>query len=475
MIKKNLLFLCMLVSCTQDLHTSSKSFFRPRDISTDSMLELSLTNYHRYHSLDDSLEDGDLKDRWFSFYAKPLFMQSTNHKKMARYFLPNNNACATLDESGNGTLDSLWFNLISPDGTFYNSNIFLAPERTVAGVLFTMYVNFTKAIWLGINSAAVQVTNNIHLHEYRNQTGTIPGFANAYNAFNNSAWCAGKISCADLKVGGLDDIQFKLGYDVFKLEDGHATIYLVATAPTGKRPNSEYLFEPLVGSKNGSVGVGLDLDAVAAEIRDYELSFMLDFKYRFIFPATERRSFDLCKNGQWSRYLLVVTPDQLLNSQPGINLLTIPVKVTPRSTIDLWAALNLPICNFNIEIGYDFWWRQAEKICKKCPICPGYGIQTLALCGFPLSSASTANITQGASGSNATVTDTTFTYITDADLNLNSAAHPHALSQKLYIDFGYTIKRDCYSALLGLGAAYEFATKNALDQWTVWITTGITF
>lgn len=444
---------------------SSKSFFRPRDISTDSALELSLVNYHRYHNPAE----------WFSFYIKPFFMKSTNKKQLARYFLPNNKTCVTLDESGHGNIDPLWFNLISPNGSFYTSRLSLAPERKVAGILFTLYAYITESIWLGINTAAMHVTNNAHLCETdRTQTGTIPGFENAYQAFNNPAWCAGKISACNLKIGGLDDIQFKLGYDILKNNDGHTSLYLVATAPTGKRPHSKYLFEPLVGSKNGSFGVGLNTEIELCDFKHRACAFILDFKYRYIFGATERRSFDLCNNGDWSRYLLVVTQDQLLNSQPGINLLTVSAHITPRSTIDLWTAINIPICDFNVELGYDFWWRQSEKICKECPIAAGYGIQTLALCSR-ISSASTATICQAAQGSNITVTDATFTAIKDTDLNLNSAAHPQAHSQQLYFDLGYTFNNTCSTPIIGLGASYEFATKNALTQWAIWLTAGLSY
>lgn len=445
---------------------SSKSFFRPRDVSTDSALELSLVNYHRYHSPSGGR---------FSFYVKPFFMKSTNNKDLARYFLPNTNTCVTLDESGHGNLDPLWFNLISPDGSFYTSTLSLAPERRVAGALFTLYAYITPAMWLGINTAAIEVTNNAHLCEAnRTQEGTIPGFENAYQAFNNPAWCAGKISACNLKIGGLDDIQFKLGYDICRNDTGHTTLYAVATAPTGKRPNATYLFEPLVGSKNGSFGAGLNAEVGLCDFRDKSCAFIIDLKYRYIFGAIERRSFDLCNNGDWSRYLLVVTQDQLLDSQPGINLLTIPAHVTPRSIIDLWTAINIPVCDFNIEIGYDFWWRQAEKICKKCPIAAGYGIQTLALCSN-ISSASTATICQAAQGGNATVTDTTFTAITDTDVNLNSAAHPQAHSQKLYLDLGYTFNDICSTPIIALAASYEFKAKNALTQWAIWLTAGFSY
>ncbi len=262
---------------------AEKSCFTPRDISTDSMLELSLINYHRYHSLDTSR---------LSLYAKPFFS--------ATQFL----------------------------------------ERTQAGMIFTAYYFITQSIWLGINSAAMRT----------------------------------KVDTTS--AGGIDDIQFKLGYDLIKIEDSHATVYLVATAPTGKTICACPLTYPYVGSKNGSLGFGINLDAVIGEIGDYEFSWEFDLKYRHTFNP------QLC--------------------------------FKPRNTIDLWTALNFPIYKFNLELGYDYWWQQSRR-------------QTISA------------------------------------------------SQKLYGDLGYVLKENSYSVLLGLGAAYEFATKNALEKWIVWLTCGLDF
>lgn len=293
MIKKSLLLYYTLLLIIQKLYSAESCYwqstmccFTPRDVSTDSMLELALVNYHRYHALEKSK---------ISVYPKPFFIGAQRG------------------------------------------------QRKIAGLLFTGYLNATDSIWLGINTAAM--VTKIH---------------------NSHA-------------GGLDDIQFKLGFDGLRLEDSHATLYLVGTAPTGKKSYTCPLFHPYVGSKNGSLGLGINLDAVVTDLPDDSgFSWEFDLKYRHTF------------NPQFY--------------------------YTPRNTLDLWTALNFPIlqCS-NLEFGYDFWWQQAR-------------------------------------------------------------ARTISASQKIYIDIGYDYKhRDCYALLCALGAAYEFAPKNALTQWQVWITTGITF
>jgi hypothetical protein len=208
--------------------------FVPRDVTTDSMLELSLVNYHRYHS---RAYDTDISAKNpLSLSAKTFFM---------------------------GTKDN------------YAAN---------AGMLFTAYINATPAIWLGINSAAM----------------------------------ASKI--AGEHTGGLDDIQFKVAYDILSIEDCHATGYLVATAPTGKRYSGCPSLQPRVGSRNGSLGFGINIDTVVGDIGDYNFSWLCDLKYRHTF-----------------------NPD---------------CYYAPRNTLDLWTALHFPIYQAQLEIGYDFWWQQ---------------------------------------------------------------------------------------------------------------------
>ncbi len=115
-------FLLLYISGT----LGAQHAFKPRDVSTDSMLELALVNYHRYHALETSN---------VSFYPKPFFIGARHH------------------------------------------------QRTIAGLLLTGYGNLTNAMWLGINAAAM-------VTKMRHKTS-----------------------------GGLDDIQFKLGFDALKLED----------------------------------------------------------------------------------------------------------------------------------------------------------------------------------------------------------------------------------------------------------------
>ncbi len=466
-IQKLLICLFIQFCCGTSFANHSRTFFVPRLLSTDSMYELALTNYHRYHSIPDM-------HAYFSF--TPLFIHSAHGEKLARYFLPHNKHCMTLRENGGGDIDPLWFNLIAKKGELYQSKVCLRPERTVTGGVLTWYFNMSYRWWLGVNTAIVRVKHNLHVKENdRNTRGILPGFENACDAFNNPRWEAGRLPCHEQKRTGVDDVQFKLGYDFYKTPCQHATAYLVGTAPTGSRRTGRALFEPLVGSRHGSVGFGFNGDQSLYACDNKEFNIMADFKYLYVFPGTEIRPFDLTKNGDWSRYLLVVDTCERVNSKPGINFFTVPARVKPQSRIDFWLAAHYRRCNFNFELGYDLWWRQAERIENIAFENERLGIQSLNLCALPVTSSSSAKINQGVTGSRATKDDEKFTKIDRNALNRHSAEQPNVLANRIYGAVGYTFDQECYSLLLGFGSSYEFGSRNLLNQWSVWGKCGLAF
>lgn len=470
---KKLFFLLFVILATPLSYSASKTFFRPRQVSLDSTFQLALTNYDIYH------HNNDCEDSWVNFYAKPFYQRSHDSCDLARYFLPNNNRCIEVRENGTGDVNSLFFNLISPIGTSFDSTVCLRPRRTTFGAVFTFYRELDclcDNLWIDMNFAAMQAQHELRVGVTNNDgAGTLTGFATICDGFNNPAFTAGRLSCCKLKRSGVDDIQFRIGYNWLECENYHVSPYLVVVAPTGKRPCSKYLFEPLVGSKHAALGFGINADYGVYECEDHTLTLMGDFKYLYAFKARERRSFDLSANGDWSRYLLVAPTTTPVATIPGINLFTVGAQVTPRSMVDLWTGLHYEWCNWNFEIGYNFWWRQAEKVCIKCPLASDFGILDLAgICSGTALSASTATISQ--SIANSAASNTTFTTLSTSLLNQNSAAHPRSLTNKIYASAGYNADVWCYPVLLGLNGSYEFShNRNALEQWAVWGTLGINF
>jgi hypothetical protein len=471
------LLLILLLGYCFNLLGQCSTIFIPRLTSSNMMFELAQTNFQFHHAMEGKKYLIDLK---------PLF-QSSQDDDLAQFFLPNCNCSISLKENGSGDVDSLWFNLIGPTEQDYTSKICLDPKRQIGGIGITFYAdlsNICSFFWVSINTFLLHARHQINFSEIDQAVqGTIEGFENACQAFDNLNWTAGRMSSCTLTKTDLDDIQIKLGYDYYRCANQRWAPYLIGTIPTGNRPTSCYVFEPLVGSKHGSFGIGLNGDYLY-ETRFGSYTFMLDANYRYVFNGTERRSFDLTANGDWSRYLLVATQAEPLVSLPGINQFTHDVSVTPGSTIQLWTALHYQQTCWGLEIGYNFWWRDTEKIelfCCKDGILQingsDIGIFDISnCCNPPSTSASTATISQAASGSNAAISDAVFTPITIDDLNLCSAQNPSTLSNTIYVSLNYEQEISYCQLYYGLAASYEVANNcSALDQWAIWANIGMQF
>lgn len=463
----------LLASATRSTHADSSSFLMPRSLTHNATLELALNNYHIYHDQADNCAV-------FSIYATPFYMQSNNPKNLSRYLLPNNANCLNIQENGTGNIGSLWLDLVAVPGQSFSSLVTIAPKRTVVGSYF--YTRLDKRsecwwfqdLWFSVSFAALQAKHRINGQEQLTGDkvyGTVPGITTGLEALNNPAWMFGKVSPCTLTKSGVDDVQLKLGNNWFFCNDqSHIGLYLVGSAPTGNRPNAVFLFEPLIGTQHGAFGIGTNADFTAYLDENSQCNIMYDIKYRYLFSGCETRSFDLCTNGDWSRYLLVVNQAFTSVSLPGINACTVPVRVTPASQIEAWLAVHYEWCNMNVEVGYNLWWRSTDKnICTLQSFPANTGIYDLAgaVAHNPIS-ASRANITQSAIGPNKAPSDSIFT--PSSNFYLKSGSQLRALTNSIYLAFSYNDLTDNEHAwLIGIGGGYEFAQGNtALAQWSVW-------
>ncbi len=448
----------------------SHSFFRPREITPNNVFQHSLSLYWWYH--DVLCEDDCI---WWSMQVSPFYQRSTNGKKTGEFFLPCKQGDISVKEDGSGDVGSLWLNLIAADGSNFDSLVSIRPQRSVVGAYFNFRFDLSRVFchsWLSVAFAAMRAKHELNFCECESAN---PGVAcevtNVGEALNQCDWLYGKFAqCCSLTRRGVDDVQIKFGYDWFYCDTNHLSPYMVGTAATGKGSYAEYIFEPFVGSNHGSIGAGIIGDYSLWECDTSELTLLTDFKYRYVLRACERRSFDLCKNGDWSRYLQVVQECAPSNSLPGINIFTQDVRVTPGSTIDWWFAFHYQRCQWNVELGYDLWWRAKERVELCCFPC-NFGIYDLAGdCNINPVSASCAAICQSLGGTNVPVSDDSFVAITCDDLNLNSGATPSALSNTLYVAIGYDGCLCDSPAFFGLGGSYEWGRNcDALDNWAVWI------
>ena len=467
---------CQAEKCCQ----GSRSFFVPRSVTHNSTYELALTNYHIF--AEENCSNA-------YFFAAPFYQQTSKASDFARYFLYHNQESVTFSDSGLADVNSLWFNVISAPGTFYNSTVSIRPTRKVAGGYFYGWFNFGQLLdcdrwnlsnmWLSVNFAAFQAKHNLNVCETPSAApGTIPGFASITQALNNPEWRAGRWNRCSMHRSGVDDIQIKLGYTLYPSECvNHVAFYLVGTIPTGNIPSNLFLFEPYVGTRFGALGVGLN-GSIDWDICNQDLTFMFDVKYRHLFQGKNCRSFDLCANGDWSRYLQVVTSEQPFFSQPGINAFTLPINVDPGNELQVWAAVHGCWCSLNWELGYNLWWRQEEDLNFRGCNFPPVGIYDITgSCNLNPISASQATISQGPVPPNQAPSDAVFTPVVINNLNRKSASAPSVLTNTLYgaIEYGACI---CdYETDLGLLGSYEFGQdcKGAPSQWSIMVKLGLGF
>jgi len=454
----------LLVSIFNALEATScypRSIFVPRQLSYNPIFENAL------------MLDTKINETWdWIFSVKPIYTQSVG-SKFKKYFTINHACSLNVQENGSGDIDSLWFNVISPTGTFYSSQLSFNPKRQTYGALLYFTAQLPCDFQIAITTAVVTARNSMHICESGIENpGVCPCYATITQSFANGSRLFGRINGAKKKTG-VDDVQVKLIYEACKNDCLYWDVYGLVGIPTGEGSKARNLFEPLVGSNHAQLGLGTDAQWNIMECDCWSWTLLGEAKYRYGFRATEDRSFDLKNNGQWSRYMLFVAASDPYNFYPAINNLTFPTKVTPRSSFDLYVATHADYNSWNFELGYDFWFRSAEKIALCCAQLPnGVGIADLK--GIAVQapvSASSANISQGiAAGTNQMISDATFVPVTLSDINCRSGAAPRSISNSVYDSIGYKCNYDCYELQIGLNGSYEAGSSvNTPDNTTVWL------
>jgi len=502
--KKTLFTLALLLSVVG--LQASKTILVPRSISTDPMYELAL-NFHQEYTRDKTDEDSF---SW-SIYATPFYQASARTKKIASYLLPScssgcdsscsgncnscssgscgtssccsssccDKTCISVREDGLGDVGSPWLYLLAAEGSQFDSSLSICPKWQKAGAHINLRFNFAniaRGLWLSAIFVPVRVTNKLNMCESRTGgAGTLSGYTTTCEALN-SYGCVQQF-CNKVSKGGIDDIQLKLGYTLEPREKWLMELYLAGVIPTSNTQKACYFFEPQVGGgKHGALGLGFDGVVHLTEKEASAWDFIFDVKYLYYFNKCQVRSFDLC-NGDWSRYLLGTFTDSRTVGVPLLPCLTRSCDVTPRSQVSLYGTFHYEYKDWQFELGGNFWWRQEEKVslCNTCLNDVAIYDLAGARAGNPIS-ASDANISQSAGGTNAAPSDTTFTVINPCNINVGSATQPNAYTFKVFAALGYEAKENDWPWLVGIGGFYEAANSaSALNQWAAWLKLGIHF
>ncbi len=484
------------------------TIFVPRQLSYNPIFENALTcslkvfHQDRFSHLH--------KSEHFLLAAKPIYTQNVG-SKFAQYFTINNKPVLNVQENGTGDISSLWFQTLTQTG-FYSSGLSFTPKRKTVGMMLYALLNLTEHISFCVNTALINTRNTMNIFEKNLALiGEVPGLQTITSAFSNSDMQYGAINGIQSK-SGVDDIQVKFVYHSYASQSAHYDsdtidmyhvaksinkfysdkhkhahdqdesrklfweVYALAGIPTGAGSQAQYLFEPLVGSRHAQIGLGGNLHYNYGKIK-----FQAEAKWRYAFAADEMRSFDLTKNGQWSRYMLFVNFVNKMLPYPAINNSTFLAQVIPQNSFDLYCAAYWDYReNWHYEIGYDFWIRQAEKIAVS-PILPQPSIGMADLYNISRvtnpQSASTANISQGViTGQNTAPSDTAFVAIQPTNFNLASAAAPQSISNSIYASIAYSKEMMHHVVRTGLSLAYECGHGiNVPNNLAIWLNLDVLF
>lgn len=518
---------CAQFACEHscDCKAVSHSFFSIRPVYTINSPEY-LSHNRDFYKRSESFWSGTLQ-------VTPLGGSSNHNESIARFFLPFCNTTLNVSEqpvtTNSSTILARNFNIYTQNGTFA-STVEFKPRQTYAGVGFNWQQKIYersngKSIWISFSGPLLHVRNRVELVETILDNGGGPIAVNSPStgsaepviecnadcslnplsalqpvgsveqAFAQPGWCFGRVDPNQHQSKtGFGDLTFRIGYETVNKDDCHLDSFFGVVFPTGNKPDGVILFEPIVGHNHhwGIVlGTVFGIEVLQAFDGDLTISNELDFSVTELFEHTERRSFDL-HNKPWSRYMqfyknreqaqaaaaaALTNPNYALALHtPGIDILTQDVKIKPGFYRMFNGAFIINYCDsFTLEAGYNFYARQSECIHLACPLPTTIAPKAIGVGSGSTSSFQSISI-QPPDGCISSLADYDSNILTEADLNLESAAHPATITHTVYGSFAYEWKECGYPMFVSVAASYEFPPDNVgLNRWMVWGKYGVAF
>ena len=445
---------CVMVSCRAH-YVCSQTFMRQRPMVDDSTLIL----------FGDSCF---IKN--FGMVV-PVVSRSVHPERLAKYFFPGCTCLRVRDADGD--IAPEWIGLQAPLGETIDSVFYIRPRQVRYGALLALYAPLVHDSYCGMRLPIITVHNNLYTGECRagalgidNQVKTVT------DALNQSSWQYGKWCSSCLKKTGVDDIELCLGWRYVR-ERCAASPYVRVVVPTGSCPCARYVFEPLVGSNHAGLGGGLWFSYAFYQSERSSVQFLTLLNATYRFSACEKRSFDLCPNGNWSRYLLVVKQGAAVDPIDGINVCTQSVNVSPRWQGEFLLNFYFKRDNYGVRLGYDLWARAAEKLCLCHSTINQYGIFNIRETAEDGTTASAATINVPPIN---VPEDSTFRQLALTDINLGSAGQKRSITNKFFVGVQAVVPHDRVDTHIGISGAYEKASGNSVpSSWSLWGTVAFNF
>ncbi len=491
---------------------SQKNFMAPRDQLTN--LAMRHVSWHLYF---DKKADGRYSG---TVQAVPFFQESTNKSGLGRYFGFYNSAKDRYQNyigvDPNNTDGDY---LLKTDDIIHNirydeydeantlsARVGIDPYQQVYGVRLDWHQDLDD-LWNGlffrVSTPIVWVRNDINLFDKKSGSQRLPRYNGTFYTLSGPEITLRDFFNGNLEnfntdnrqlplkyakmgtshtAGGFADFEVALGYQVLYRRDYHLVLNALAVIPTGNVPHAEYRFEPIYGNGgHWGIGAGLDADLILWRKSDDKYKFKVLFAadYKYLFPATEKRTPTIKGYDGVSKleYIYVLAGEKGKKYVfPLANVLTQDLNVHPGSIFDAIVAFNFKISNWDIDLGYNIFFKECENVYLK----KAWDNYKYAVAAYGYNASAEFNIFEN--------TDTRFLGIAqtpdneldrtikEKDIDLKSVSQPSQTTHKIYGGVSYNYTKWEHPLLFGLGGSYEWASTNAaLEGWAIWFKTAISF
>lgn len=257
---------CNNGTCTSACPLESKTFFRTRSIIEDVSLFLGLNQYNYYRKYFEP-NDFDCNKSQKNIVTGIFFQKSepNNQRDVAHFFFPGSN----VDQTPN------------PQSGQIESVVTISPRRRTVGVYLDYHQDFCchgMNFWFDIKGALYQAAHSLNAQETILSTdSTLEDACTPLEFLNSNNLKFGKIANCTLTRLGVDDVELKFGYYFLNNIDGgyYEGFYGSLLIPTASKPNSRFLFEPLVGRGHTGLGIGFNGGFSSVKADMYRLNGIL--------------------------------------------------------------------------------------------------------------------------------------------------------------------------------------------------------
>jgi hypothetical protein len=522
-----------------------KTLFLPR--SQGSNMARYLVGSKEYLSFCDNLASGN-------WSIATEYTQSLYGKRMAHYFFGS----TQLHFSGSQVLHRKKEDLLADYfglGTTFQGSIDLNPHIENLIIDMNYYLSLTSiypGLYVRFNMPLVFTSWDLGIHDDKknNGEGIIPFFPAGYMAKTEEApalnirealsgnfifgdmsqpFAFGTFPCGRVQKAAVSQIDSIIGYNWHADEKSHSGIYLYASAPAGNAPQSEIIFEPIVGNGHlWEVGPGISghTDLIRHGLHIFSFSYNGYIAHQF--KKFQRRSFDLIGQGPMSRYMLLKELDDegrytgsLFNA---IDFSTRAVRVGGSVKVDAAMKFTYNYEYWGVDVGYNLYARTKEKLRLQKDFHPSdlnnrkFGIKGTEGAYYRILNSNTglvedlerlnaiqhqARINGSGSVSNPSQIlvppgDVAITWdsptvkplkqafsssppltITHHNLDILSGSVPHQLTHKFFAHLSYTAGNRTWEPQIGMGGEIEVDGRDhllaALNQWGLWIKVAVSF